>query len=135
LTTGRAGSPAAGSPANKVGLASPASVGTTASKPEARAFAAAAQSAAVVPTTQQVTVNVSVPGTPGMQSSEPKDVIMAATPVSSAPVRESVAQSAVPEFVLSAGLEASQSWISSNKYVIAALLVVAAVVGAFFLLR
>jgi len=40
-----------------------------------------------------------------------------------------------PAFVLSAGLEPSQSWLSANKYIIGALLLVAIVVIGFFLLR
>jgi GAF domain-containing protein len=40
-----------------------------------------------------------------------------------------------PEFVLSAGLEPSQSWISENKYIVGVLLVVAAVVAVVFFLR
>jgi hypothetical protein len=42
---------------------------------------------------------------------------------------------ASPEFVFSAGLEPSQSWLAANKYVIGVLLAVAAVVGAFIILR
>jgi len=45
------------------------------------------------------------------------------------------AEGSVPSFVLSAGLEPSQSWISANKYVVAVMLVAAAAVAAFFLLR
>ena len=41
----------------------------------------------------------------------------------------------VPELVLSAGLAPSQSWFAANKYIVGALLVVAAVVAAVFLLR
>jgi len=40
-----------------------------------------------------------------------------------------------PEFVLSAGLEPSQSWLAANKYVVGAVLVVAAAVAVVFLLR
>ncbi|HYM76521.1 MAG TPA: GAF domain-containing protein [Candidatus Dormibacteraeota bacterium] len=40
-----------------------------------------------------------------------------------------------PDFVLSAGLEPSQSWLSRNKYILAALLVVGGGAAAFFLLR
>ncbi len=44
-------------------------------------------------------------------------------------------KSSSPEFVLSAGLAPSQSWIGRNKYVIAVILVVAAAVAAFVFLR
>jgi hypothetical protein len=40
-----------------------------------------------------------------------------------------------PDFVLSGGLEPAQSWLSSNKYVIAAILVACAVVAAIVLFR
>jgi hypothetical protein len=40
-----------------------------------------------------------------------------------------------PAFVLSAGLENSQSWISANKYLFAVLVLVAILVGAFLLVR
>jgi hypothetical protein len=42
---------------------------------------------------------------------------------------------AAPEVVFSAGLESSQSWFARNRYVLGALLVVAAVVAAIVLLR
>jgi hypothetical protein len=42
---------------------------------------------------------------------------------------------ASPEFVLSAGLQPSQSWLAANKYVVGVLLAVAAAVAAVFLLR
>ena len=40
-----------------------------------------------------------------------------------------------PELVLSAGLQPSQSWISANKYILGALLVVAGIVTGILLLR
>jgi len=40
-----------------------------------------------------------------------------------------------PELVLSAGLQPSQSWISANKYILGALLVVAGIVSGILLLR
>ena len=42
---------------------------------------------------------------------------------------------ASPEFVLSAGLEQSQSWFSANKYILIALLLAAAVIAALVFLR
>jgi len=44
-------------------------------------------------------------------------------------------QNSVPEFVLSAGVTPSQSWVSANKYVILVLLVIAAAAAAVFYLR
>lgn len=46
-----------------------------------------------------------------------------------------VVHDAAPTFALSAGLEDSPSWISANKYVIGALMLVAALIAAFFLFR
>jgi hypothetical protein len=44
-------------------------------------------------------------------------------------------EAASPEFVLSAGLEPSQSWFAANKYILSVLLVVAVAVVVVFLLR
>jgi len=44
-------------------------------------------------------------------------------------------QNSVAEFVLSAGVTPSQSWVSANKYVILVLLVIAAAAAAVFYLR
>jgi len=44
-------------------------------------------------------------------------------------------QASTPEFVLSAGMAPSQSWLSSNKYVLLVLLVIAAAAAAVFYLR
>jgi GAF domain-containing protein len=40
-----------------------------------------------------------------------------------------------PDFVLSAGLEPSQSWLAANKYIVGVILLLAAAAAAFFLLR
>lgn len=45
------------------------------------------------------------------------------------------AEISTTNFVLSAGLEPSQSWLAANKYVIAVLLLVVLIVAGFFLLR
>jgi len=65
---------------------------------------------------------------PSIPSSVPPSV---QSPVR-AEVRSSVGS---PEFVLSAGLEPSQSWLAANKYIVGVLLVVATAVAAVFLLR
>jgi len=44
-------------------------------------------------------------------------------------------ESASPKFVLSGGLEPSQSWLSRNKYVVGVLLAIAGAAAAFFFLR
>jgi hypothetical protein len=48
---------------------------------------------------------------------------------------ETAASPASPDFVLSSGLPAQQSWLAANKYVLCALLVVIAAVAAFIFLR
>jgi hypothetical protein len=51
-------------------------------------------------------------------------------------VGEAAQQSAkTPELILSAGLEPSRSWFSSNKYIVLVLLGIGAAAAAFFLLR
>jgi hypothetical protein len=47
----------------------------------------------------------------------------------------SLVQNAAPGFVFSGGLEDSPSWISANKYVIGALVLVVALIAAFLLFR
>jgi hypothetical protein len=124
---------------------------------EARAFAAAAQSTAggaAMPSTQRASASSSaavaassaalVAPTP-LKGKESKEVassssLMASGPAPSVAVRESAAPPLTakipsPEFVLSAGLEPSQSWLAANKYMIGALLVVAAVVVAVLVLH
>ncbi|MBZ5685111.1 MAG: GAF domain-containing protein [Acidobacteriia bacterium] len=48
---------------------------------------------------------------------------------------EIAAPAEVPQLVLSAGLEPSRSWFSSNKYIVLALLVIGAALAAFLLIR
>jgi GAF domain-containing protein len=107
-------------------------------KLEARAVAAAAQSAAVpvpAPSTQSSSAAPPALSTssPVSASPIPSKVKTPLLPKTSVPVSEPLQCST--DFVLSAGLEPSQSWLSANRYVIGVLLVVGVVVGAFFLLR
>jgi len=109
--------------------------------PVARAFAAAAQSAGAAP----VPVRIAEAAPPKKtEVSEPQKAAAATSPISDAslPVQEALpvpapkrAATSSPEFVLSAGLEPSQSWLSRNKYIIAVLLLVAAAVGVALLLH
>jgi hypothetical protein len=48
---------------------------------------------------------------------------------------ETTSEMSSPDFVLSAGLDPSQSWLAANKYILGALLAVAATVAAILLLR
>jgi GAF domain len=111
---------------------------TAAPKPEARAFAASAQTVGAVgevPPSGTGTASVAI--SPAIK--EPKE---GAGPVEAAPVLGTtvVETAATPEastgaFVLSAGLEPSQSWIARNKYVLGVLLVISVAAVAVFLLR
>jgi hypothetical protein len=69
--------------------------------------------------TEQAVIAASVP-TPAV----PETTIAAAMP-----------EAASPEFVLSSGLEPSQSWLARNKYIVGVLLAVGAAAAGFFLLR
>jgi hypothetical protein len=134
-------------------------------KPEARAFAAAAQSSGapaahrVSPTvTASAGAATALPAVQGERGKMSAGKVSAAAAASKTPGHEatikpaaqkleipsSVASSdrssvqssiASPGFVFSAGLEPSQSWLGVNKYIVGVLLVVAAVVTAVFLLR
>ena len=135
-----------------------------AAKGEARAFAAAAQSvAASSPAPSPSTSRASAPNassaggsgaavaaTPAAKQEGLRPA--PAAPLSNAATRETrpqaapatvVAQAASapasrvnsPEFVLSAGMQPSQSWLAAHKYIVGVLLVVGAAVAAVFLLR
>jgi len=124
-------------------VAPPSSPKATASQsmPVARAFAAAAQSASVPVTAPPV-----VPAVDSLSSrlaaarqnprvNESADVVSSPVrEVSPAPVAPT-SKVAAPDFVLSAGLAPSQSWIAANKYVLGTLLLVAAAVAAIVFLR
>ncbi len=99
----------------------PVKAAAAVAKPEARAFAAAA------PTATAASVAIA----PKVEESREAAKPVAAVPVVSA----SVPETASTEFVLSAGLEPSQSWIARNKYILVALVVVGAAVAGIFLLR
>jgi hypothetical protein len=131
------------------GLTAPARV----SAPETRAFAATAQAAAPA-MAPRTTPAIGITGAAvaraietgpakaaGVSLPEPAAVTACASNGSAAPI-STVSEHAPkpstpsePELVLSAGLAPRQSWIATNKYIVGALLVVAAVVAAVFLLR
>ena len=111
-------------------------------------FAAAAQSAAggsAVPATppKAAASPVSMQPGAGPTVAEPKEsskiVTSAADDLTAGKIEpERIAQNTEgqsPDVVLSAGLEPSQSWLSRNKYVLGALLLVAVVLTVVFLLR
>jgi hypothetical protein len=124
------------SPADRAIPATSAKGAVPAVKPEAQAFAAHAAAktssapnssasvvftASVEPARAETQKKVAVADLPGAETAKP---VVREVPVEfSGPV------------VFSGGLESSQSWFSANKYIIGVLVVVAAVVAAFFLLR
>ena len=63
----------------------------------------------------------------------PASIVPVAQPVDA--LEEQIAEIPSPDFVLSAGLAPSQSWLSRSKYILGALAVVGLVVAAIFLLR
>lgn len=136
--------PQAGAPRQSA-VTAPAAAVEAAPKLEPRAFAAAAQSAvAGVPVTQPVSpavVQTSSAGQP-TESKPAERRAIPPTPVASSPrqatasdLRAQTSEVRSPEFVLSAGLQPSQSWFSANKYVLIVLLVVGLATAAFFVLR
>jgi GAF domain-containing protein len=116
-------------------------------KAEARVFAAAARSVSAgipVPSAQRGSaISAVVQTSPAVQPTASKQAEQPAVPAT--PARNSSGQaskpraqnseSASPEFVLSAGLEPSQSWLSENKYVLIVLLLVGLVLVGVFVLR
>ena len=108
--------PRSGEP-HQVATAATVTVSAAPPKAGARAFAAAAQSGAG---------RGSVPSVPNASPSAQKTVSQASAQTLEVPSRD---------FVLSAGLQPSQSWLAANKYVVGVLLVVAVAVAAFVVLR
>jgi len=90
--------------------------------------------AAVAPVKKELTdvkiPEVAAPGGNLAAASAPQS----SAPSASVPSPEP-AEASTSSFVLSAGLEPSQSWLAANKYIIAVLLLVAMIVAGFFLLR
>ena len=124
-------------------FAAPVAPVAPAAKPEARAFAAAALSAGVGAPAAPVfgtNSNAAVSVSPEKESKEVARPVIA-TPqatAKSAAIPEAVnpaIQAAKTEFVLTAGLEPSQSWLSANKYKIGVLLLIGGGAAAMFLLR
>jgi len=114
-------------------------------KVEGQAFAAAAHGVAKTSSAlPSPSASVVMPGRVGLPRTETQKIEVAALPapetvkpaareVPVEPLRQS-SQTSAP-VVFSAGLGTSQSWFAANKYIIGVLLVVAAAVAAFFLMR
>lgn len=122
---------------------SAAAVAAAAPRAEAQAFAAARSAPAIasIPSTFAGSSGA-VAESPGKGPKAAEGQTVTAVPASIAPVRETadapeerISEITSPEFVLSAGLAPSQSWLSRNKYILGTLVLVAVVVVAIFLLR
>lgn len=106
----------------------PASPGTV--SVDSKAFAAAANAPVAVP--QPIAAPMPFAVRPAEKESKPT------LPADSRPaVPETVAAAEVasPEFVLSAAMDPSQSWLAANKYIVGVLLMVIVTIAAIFLLR
>jgi GAF domain-containing protein len=100
------------------------------------AAAAPAMAKAVLPVVEpKMAQKVATPTEPP-KSSGPVDA-SSATVVDNVASQQPAAgvQTSVPDFVLSAGLEPSRSWLASNKYILIVLFVAAAGAAAVFFLR
>ena len=73
------------------------------------------------------------PQNPGPPKAEAPMPVAASVPVE--PGAMKVSEPAVPEFVLSAGMEPSRSWFSTYKWILLVLLLIASGVSAFLFLR
>jgi len=121
-------------------------------KPQARGGKPSPPTATVRISTSAAGISAAAPSLAksetSLPSSEPSSTVLAATlPLSISPAHseQTVAGPAVdkpstqsaqtPELVLSAGLEPSRSWLSTNRYIVLALLVTAIAVAGFVLLR
>jgi GAF domain-containing protein len=131
-----------------------AAVTVAVAQPGVRAVAAGAQSAAasaVAPARQSASTPVLTSSggavvSPAVKSSKENALLPVVAATASDPLArvaglepaaqlESQSPARSAEFVLSAGLEPSQSWLAANKYIVGVLLLVAAAATAFFLLR
>jgi hypothetical protein len=119
----------------KAAHASTAAAPTMAKEPVAPAANSGAGSSASVSSTLPVSVSSA------KTEKSPSEVVASETV--SKPVAQEIAKelssasatSSSPELVLSAAMEPSQSWLSSHKYVIGVLLLIACVAAAFYFLR
>jgi hypothetical protein len=102
--------------------------------PVARAFAAAAPTSATVAVPTVVAPKPATAQVLESPKAAPSALASNPAPEASSP-KPAPVETPSPEFVLSAGLEPSQSWFSRNKYVIAVLLLVAAAAAAVYFLH
>lgn len=113
-------------------------------KVEGQAFAAAAHAAAKTSSAgPSPSASVAMPAPVGPPRAETQKIEVSALPAPEpakratreVPVEPLPPSSESSTVVFSGGLQTSQSWFAANKYIIGVLLVVAALVAAFFVLR
>jgi hypothetical protein len=108
------------------------------SKPAERAFAAVPQSVGAIAVASPESTAPARATEPVRKSAASTSQALAgkeSAKVGGSPVPAVAAQDTSATLVLSAGLPSSQSWLSANRYIVGALVAVAAVLGAFLLLR
>jgi GAF domain-containing protein len=117
----------------RVAMSTPAAIGP---RIEARVFTAAASASATS------TVGQTSPAVEWKESKPAEQRGISQLPAASSPPRQAALKPSArtlkassPEFVLSSGLEPSQSWLSANKYILMAVLVVGLIVAAVFFLH
>ena len=115
------------------------SVGSSAAVPSSSKIGAQASAAAApgIAKTPALNGTTSEPdrNTAAREHTEPAKVPAEVTAEIKPATVAAVAPEQVPDFVLSAGVTPSQSWLSSNKYVLLVLLVLSAAAAAVFYLR
>ncbi len=97
---------------------------------DSKAFAAAANTPVAVP--QPIAAPMPFAVRPAEKESK---TTLPADSRPAVPQTVAAAEVASPEFVLSAGMEPSQSWFAANKYIVGVLLMVIVAIAAIFLLR
>ena len=97
---------------------------------DSKAFAAAANAPAALPQPSTAPMPFAV-----RAAEKESKTTLPADSRPTAPNTVAAAEVASPDFVLSAGMESSQSWLAANKYIVGVLLMVIVAIAAIFLLR
>lgn len=114
----------------------PGSGGAAAAVAPAREPDAKSAQAAAKPNESKSLAGPGIPAKPTAAPAIPRPAPASTSPAGTiAKAEPRPAKASSPELVLSAGLQPSQSWLAANKYIVGALLVVAAVVAGILLLR
>ena len=104
-------------------------------KPRALATAAPGQSAATFNAAPAIKASATTAGDASVSEPVIEKIQTPIAPELPGPQVPVATASASSNFMFSAGLEKSPSWISANKYVVGALVLIAVLISAFFMLR